>query len=130
MKELKKQRTEINKLQDKINLNDLLIGLDHNKWYGCFGVQSFINHQFLLQLQDKYNINNMISAVKCRIDRCSLERIMGCLFFTENSNILKQKSLFGNIMKYYKWGYSFEEYEKNLKTGFVPNIVVKVWTGR
>ena len=50
-------------IQDKINLNDLLIGLDHNKWYGCFGVQSFINHQFLLQLQDKYNINNMITII-------------------------------------------------------------------
>jgi hypothetical protein len=117
-------------IQQKIALNDSLIGLKHLKWYGCFGCQSFINHNFLLYLENKYKISNMIDAVTCRNDRCSLERIFGCIFFTENQKILNRKSLFGDIMKYQKWGYSYEQYENDLKNRKIPKVVVKVWTGR
>lgn len=117
-------------LQDKISLNEMVIGLPHNKWYGCFGGQSFINHSFLSSIQDKYNIINLISAVKTRPDRCCLERILGCIFFTENPKIIEKKSLLGNIMKYQRWGYTFEEYENEFKKGKAPKVVVKVWTGR
>jgi hypothetical protein len=72
----------------------------------------------------------MISAVSCRADRCSLERVLGCIFFTENPKILNNKSLFGDIMKYQTWGYTFETYESDLKRRKVPRAVVKVWTGR
>jgi len=117
-------------LKSNISLDITAIGLSHLKWYGCFGVQSFINHNFLLYLEQKYNITNMISQVICRSDRCCLERIFGCLFFTENPSIHNKKSLLGDIMKYQKWGYTFEEYEKDLKTNKVPKYIVKVWTGR
>jgi hypothetical protein len=117
-------------LQQKLSLNDSILGMPHTKWYGCFGAQSYINHNFLLRLEEKYKITNLISAVSCRTDRCCLERIMGCLFFNENPNILKSKSLFGNIMKYQTWGYTFDEYLLDFKKGTIPKAVVKVWTGR
>ena len=72
----------------------------------------------------------MLSAVKCRDDRCSLERILGCIFFTENKKILNKKSIFGDIMKYQKWGYSYDTYRKDFKNNKIPKVVVKVWTGR
>ena len=112
------------------SFNNLLIGLPQNNWYGCFGVQSYINHRFLLQLQNKYNLTNMISAVSCRADRCCLERIFGCIFYTENPKILKQKSLLGNIRDYDKWGLTFDDYMNKLKTNQKIKVVVKVWTGR
>jgi hypothetical protein len=117
-------------IKQKITLNDGLLGLQHTKWYGCFGVQSFINHDFLLYLENKYKIINLITVVNCRADRCSLERIFGCIFFTENSKIHSRKSVFGDIMKYYKWGYSYEQYENDFKNKKIPKEVVKVWTGR
>ena len=117
-------------IQQKITLNDNLIGLPHLKWYGCFGGQSFINHNFLLEIESKYRITNMLSAVKCRDDRCSLERILGCIFFTENKKILNKKSIFGDIMKYQKWGYSYDTYRQDFKNNKIPKVVVKVWTGR
>ena len=46
------------------------IYLQRDKWLGCFGVQSFINYEFLLLLENKYQITNMINYVKCRDDRC------------------------------------------------------------
>jgi len=72
----------------------------------------------------------LLSCVRYRPDRCSLERIFGCIFFTENPQIVNKKSVFGYIMNYQKWGYSYDDYEKDLKEGKIPRLVVKVWTGR
>lgn len=115
-----------NKISKKLNV----LGLNTDKWYGCFGVQSYINLGFLQQIEIKYGITNLISAVKCREDRCCLERIFGAIFFTESPKLFKKKSLFGDIMKYQKWGYSYDEYMVNLKKGTIPKVMVKVWTGR
>lgn len=117
-------------IQEKIQLNDSFISLSHLKWYGCFGVQSYINHNFLKYIESKYKITNLVPAVKCRLDRCSLERIFGCIFFTENQKILNKKSLLGNIMSYQKWGYSFEQYNNDIHNKKIPKLIVKVWTGR
>jgi len=116
-------------LQQKLASNGLEL-MPKNKWYGCFGVQSYINHNFLMRMEEKYGITNLISNVECRADRCCLERIMGCIFFTENPKIGKKKSLFGNIMVYQTWGFTYDEYIERLKKGTIPRRVVKVWTGR
>jgi hypothetical protein len=118
-------------IYNKLSINDNYLGMPHLKWAGCFGCQSYINHDFLLQLENKYSISNLVNIVQNRADRCCLERVMGCLFFTENPNLMKRKSLLGNIMTYQKWsGYSYEKYILNLKKGIIPKPVVKVWTGR
>jgi hypothetical protein len=115
-----------NKVSNEFNL----LGMKTDKWFGCFGVQSYINLSFLERIQDKYNIINLIDAVRCRSDRCCLERIFGTIFFTEYPTLFSMKSLLGNIMKYQRWGYTFDEYMTDLKKGTIPCYVVKVWTGR
>lgn len=117
-------------IESKLINENVVLGMNASKWYGCFGVQSYINLKFLEHIQAKYNITNLISAVKCRADRCSLERIFGSIFFTESPKILNKKSLLGDIMKYHKWGYTYEQYVTGLKKGTVPRAIVKVWTGR
>jgi hypothetical protein len=117
-------------IEPQLSCNNFAIGLRHNNWYGCFGVQSYINHDFLLHLQNKYNLTNMISCVSCRADRCCLERIFGCIFYTENPKIINQKSLLGNIQIYQTWGLTFDDYMNKLKTNKKIKVVVKVWTGR
>ncbi len=111
--------------------NEVKIGLPTDMWYGCFGVQSYINHDFLVYIEQKYKITNMISNVLCRSDRCCLERIMGCIFFTESPKILKMKSFLGDITNSASWRkYTFDKYSEHLKQGVVPRVVVKVWSGR
>jgi hypothetical protein len=115
--------------------NQNTFGISHfnsNKpdWYGCFGVQSFINHSFLRELEYKYGISKLVTTVSCRRDRCALERIFGILFFSECPELKYTISLFGNIMRYCRWGYTYDEYEQNCKTGRLPISIVKVWTGR
>ena len=117
-------------LNTKLNKDLNILGLPTDKWNGCFGVQSYINLGFLQAIELKYNITNLINAVKCRADRCCLERILGTIFCIENPGLLKKKSLFGDIMKYQKWGYTFDQYMIDLKKGTIPKHVVKVWSGR
>jgi hypothetical protein len=117
-----------------LNKNSEMLGFNRiNKWYGCFGVQTFINHHFLSYLQDKYNIFNLLNAIHCRTDRCTLERIMGSIFCLETSSLKRNPSLLGSITNYMKFGYSFDEYindlnNKNKKLLSLP--LIKIWTGR
>ena len=117
-------------IKSKLSLENNILGMNHLKWYGCYGVQSFIKHAFLKSLNEKYKISRMIPFVNCRKDRCCLERIFGCLFFTECNQIRNRKSILGDIMKYQKWGYSYKEYENDIKKGKIPKAIVKVWSGR
>lgn len=114
----------------KISKETNILGLGFGKWYGCFGVQCYINLNFLERIERKYNITNLIFAVTCRADRCCLERIFGAIFFTECPNLIHQKSLFGNIMTYCEWGYSYDEYMDNFNKKNVQKFIVKIWTGR
>lgn len=98
-------------------------------WYGCFGVQSYINHKFISYLEQKYKVFNLLKVVGCRTDRCCLERIMGAIFYIENTKLYKQPSLLGNIWNYCKWGITFDEYTKNRRHLYKLSLV-KVWSGR
>lgn len=117
-----------NQIYSKLNLNENILGLNHLKWYGCFGVQSFINRDFLLNINQKYKITNLIPYIKSRQDRQCLERIFGCIFYSEYNP--PKKSLLGDIMTYQKYGYAFQEYMNDIKKKRLPKLIIKVWTGR
>jgi len=123
--------TNQREIQKKLTLNDNILGLNHQHWYGCFGVQSFINYNFLRYIEKKYNVFNLLSIIKNREDRCSLERIFGAIFYTEeNHNLTRMKSLFGNIFNNQKWQYTFDEYENDIKQKKISKVIIKVFTGR
>ena len=112
-----------------------LLGLNKSYWAGCFGVQSYINYNFLDYLQRKYNLFNMLKIIKCRADRCCLERIYGLIIGLECVELKKMKSLLGSIASYsngeYGWGYSYHQYKDYVnKYKKSPAPYVKVWSGR
>jgi hypothetical protein len=118
-------------IKNKLTMHNKILGIDKFNWFGCFGSQSFINHDFLLYLERKYKITNMTKAISCRKDRCCLERVFGAIFCSEYPLITKRKSLLGNIFKYQKFnGYSYDNYENDVKNRELPKPIIKVWTGR
>ena len=119
-----------NNIQDKLYISNHILPLKQMKWRGCFGVQSFINYNFLNHIENKYKISNMIRTVKCRKDRCCLERILGIIFCLEYDKLSILKSVFGNIFAYQRWGYTFEQYMEDFNTKKIKNPIIKVWTGR
>ena len=129
----------IENLKNKFNIEDKLkynainafSFITDKRWSGCFGCQSYINHNFLLHIENKYNISSLINVVRNRQDRCCLERILGCVFSTEYPKLLCLKSMFGNIFSYPRSGnYNYDKYDTDLKKNTIPRWVVKVWTGR
>lgn len=119
-------------LEHKLDNSKLVLTMHNDVWYGCFGVQCYINLEFLKHIELKYYITNLVNVVHNRKDRCCLERIFGCIFFTEYKKIKQIRSILGNILQYHKWGYSFDEYEEDCKKkGPLKNYkIVKIWTGR
>lgn len=120
-------------IRQKLRGNSQLsvLGINNQPLNLCFGVQSYINHNFLLHIQKKYNITNLVNAVHSRTDRCALERVMGMIFCVENRSLIKSGSLFGDIIAWPRaFHYSYKNYIDDFKKNKVPTMFVKVWTGR
>jgi hypothetical protein len=130
-----KNSYEVNKELQLLGNKYQLLGLNKSYWAGCFGVQSYINYNFLDYLQRKYNLFNMLKIIKCRADRCCLERIYGLIIGLECVELKKIKSILGCIASYsngeYGWGYSYHQYKDYInKYKKSPAPYVKVWSGR
>ena len=99
--------------------------MDGGFWNSMF-YESFVYCEY----PKKYNLFNLLNVVKNRTDRCSLERVMALMFYREFPQLIRIKSLFGDIsLKNY--GYSYDEYCNDLNIHKkVKYPFVKVWTGR
>lgn len=122
---------QLNHLSHSQELMDIFLEKDyfllrHKRWYGIFGLMCFINYNFLKRINEKYKIYNLVPIIQNRKQRCSLERTMSIIFYSENYFLQQNPSLFGNIFQYGKWNLSYNEYKKNI----IKLPIVKVWTGR
>jgi hypothetical protein len=98
--------------------------------HGCFGVQSVISYRFLYELENKYNLFNLLSIIDNRTERMNLERIFALICINENKNLSNEPSIFGIIHEYTTFGYSYEDYLKDKKNNNLKKDIIKVWTGR
>ena len=111
-----------------------------DKWFLCFGVQSVITLEFLNRLQNHYQFFNLLKCITSRDRRMALERIFGLLCTLEKPELGQDPSIFGNIHDYMEWGYSYNNYVKDITRMHLGNSqvlqkiqrlqVIKVWTGR
>ena len=74
-------------------------------WKGCFGAMSIITHDYLVFINNQYDISKLLDCVKTRFNRCSFERVIACLLQIYSNN----ESLFGNINKYRPWGIKYND---------------------
>jgi hypothetical protein len=100
-----------------------------NLWKGCFGGMSFISHNYLEKINNKYDISLLLKKVRTRFNRQSFERVIAVLLEYEYglNHEHRKESMFGDIHDYCNWDVRFEEkdceYCKKLP-------IIKVWTGR
>jgi FkbM family methyltransferase len=108
----------------KLFNDKVLLSFYENKslWKGCFGGMIVITHDFLSFVNNKYNLTNiLLDVILNKYNRCSLERILGCILNKEQ-NI---DTFFGNIHNYCKFGILFSEKEQY---NHLP--IIKTWSGR
>jgi hypothetical protein len=96
---------------------------DKSSWQGCFGGMSIITHEYLTYINSKYDLSILLDHVISRYNRCSFERIIGCLLQKEHSS----QSLLGDIHNYHGdlWETIYEERHK-----FDDAPIAKVWANR
>jgi len=116
---------EIRIINTLLNRQELLhFHAQKNLWKGCFGGMTMIQHDFLKQLDNKYNLSNMLNVIHTRHNRMSFERVFACILQKEyNQDVF----LLGNIHHYCQWGYSYDKYKNHVPQN-LP--IIKVWTGR
>ena len=118
-------------LKQLTNHNYLLeLHMGHT-WKGCFGACTSITHDFLVMLESKYNLSNLVNFVKTRFDRCKMERVIAVLFFAENYEKLKIKpSICGSIVEHHRpFEFTFDEL-MNGDDSCKDYKIIKVWSGR
>jgi len=97
-----------------------------NIWNGCFGGMAIIKHDYLKEINCRYDISNLLEFVTSRHNRRSFERVIGCLL---DGCLLRmdprEDSLLGDIHDYCNWGITFDE-----KQNYAHLPIIKVWTGR
>ena len=121
--EIDEQKILLNALNNK-KLNDFYNKKDEDLWKGCFGSMSVITYSYLKSIDNEFRISSLIAHITTRHIRCAFERIIACLL---QINIM-ETSLFGDILKYCKWGLNYDQY---LRQEYNKNLqVIKVWTGR
>ena len=89
------------------------------KWVGCFGAMTIINHDFLLDVNSKYEFAKLIDTIQTRDHRMCFERILACMLQSQSP----KSCLLGDIFKYCKWGHTLENMDRRLP-------IIKVWSGR
>ena len=52
-------------------------------WKGCFGCMTIITHDYLIYINNKYDISKLLDCVLNRYNRCSFERVIACLLQKE-----------------------------------------------
>ena len=92
-------------------------------WKGCMGGMTIIRHDYLVYINNKYDISKLLDLVLTRYNRCSFERVIACLLQKEGP----RKTLLGNMQKYCKWGITFDETESD-EYKHLP--LIKYWSGR
>jgi len=129
---------DYNPIIENLNKTELVKEVFNNKslWKGCYGVMSVLSHDFLCEIEKKFNLFNLINFIECREDRMKLERIFAVLFTLCNKSYnIETKSLFGDIHIYSQifGGFGAELYETYKIKKQINNInypIVKVWCGR
>ena len=110
------------------NPSELLEIYQKKKWRGCYGVMSVITLKFITSVNNKFGIRNILKSINTRQDRMCLERVMGVIFYWFNNGM--KESIFGDILKYSKWEYSYNDYERDKSLRKIEIPLVKVRTGR
>jgi hypothetical protein len=90
-------------------------------WKGCFGGMSIIRHDYLVYVNNKYDISKLLNYVLTRYNRCSFERVIACLLQCNEP----KETLLGDMANYCMWGVAFKDIDY---WNHLP--LIKVWTGR
>jgi hypothetical protein len=100
----------VNNLILDLNEGDKIIEYKYKyNWVGCYGVSCLISHEYLLYLEEKYNLFIISQDIKNKIMREVFERLFGLLITYDKKNF-SNISIFGLNCKF---NYDLNNYIEN-----------------
>ena len=104
----------------------LLHSFCEQNWWGAFGGMSIVRGSLIDRMQEDHHIFDQLPMITTREHRSAWERLLGILAY-QYLPTQEDTSLFQNIYRYMKVGFTYTEYS----TGMYDHLpMVKVWTGR
>jgi hypothetical protein len=98
-----------------LNNNNILFDTFYKKKYtGCMGCCMAITNDFLLELEDKFQISNLKDSILNQSDAIAFERTISILCETNYPEIINDISYEGEICNMV-WGYNYSQYINNQK---------------
>lgn len=120
-----------NKMMKILNNEKIIEKYDEKGWYGCFGVQTLIDYDFIEKLQKKYKLFDLLKFIDSRNKRMNFERVFSVLCTLLDNDIYERKSIYGDIHDYMEWGYDYEKYVKDKDKDILDKFdLIKIWNGR
>lgn len=120
-----------NKMMKILNNEKIIEKYDEKGWYGCFGVQTLIDYDFIEKLQKKYKLFDLLKFIDSRNKRMNFERVFSVLCTLLDNDIYERKSIYGDIHDYMEWGYDYEKYIKDKDKDILDKFdLIKIWNGR
>jgi len=105
-----KYKSLVNNLIHDLNEGDKIIEYKYKyNWVGCYGVSCLISHEYLLYLEEKYNLFIISQDIKNKIMREVFERLFGLLITYDKKNF-SNISIFGLNCKF---NYDLNNYIEN-----------------
>ena len=106
----------------------------NNSWKGSYGVMCIIDHDYLVHIMEKYNIENMIPHIDSRIKRMACERLFGLLLSHDNPEFVNNPSIFGDYTHSFNnrlsQSYDYEAYMEDVSSGNMRAPINKLFFGR
>ena len=96
-----------------------------NQWTGCFGAASIVNYDFLMTINNKHDIRDMLDKINCRVHRQSFERVWGAILQYHHNCPYKEKVLIGPILKMCAWLTGWDNRNEHKR-----HPITKIWHGR
>jgi hypothetical protein len=98
---------EIRIMKGAYNDQDLLNFHSNQKlWKGCFGSMTIIKHDYLVKVNNKYDISKLLDYILVRYNRMSFERIIACLLEITGT---KEPTLIGDLHSNQEYGTPYEQ---------------------
>ena len=116
-----------------LNYSDELIALfDSNRWVGCFGVMTVMDHSYLKKIFAKYNLFILFEHVNQKIHRLAMERILALICFHDKALNEHNASIYGNFqhMQGFVDKLNYESYMAKLENNEIESSPTKLFIGR
>lgn len=121
---------ELRQIEHLNNNKELIKLYNELNWHGCLGCMLVIKKNFINEIENKFNLSNLVNIINNKDEAISFERVISILCYYLYPQIKNDISYCGDI-KNMIWGYSYRQYIKDRdNNNLITDPLIKLFLGR